>query len=287
MESKTLLECINKQAENQSLGLVITLLIEEMAELTQALSKLQRNMKFDETCRTTNEEARKGILEEIADVEIMLQKLEYKLNMHDVLIIEQIKTKIERTEKLKEQKETNNKRALERYKEAQQRYSIKDKTLRKYSYIKHRVEKVINEQDEEIKKKLISLPYIKEMFEHDKLMSANKLITFTNIVKTSVSYLYHGEDARGSDVYDKFALERYIEFKKEYDKQQRNLCEIVRRYVILSLSGREELKRRFPYLPVNTNLIDDDIITTIEELVNEIKHNGIVQEIYDYMKELK
>ena len=57
--------------ESQSLQLV-----EEMAELTQALNHLRRYKDYNEF------EHRQSVFEEMADVEVMLDQMKYLLNCH-------------------------------------------------------------------------------------------------------------------------------------------------------------------------------------------------------------
>lgn len=144
MESKTILEMLNKQASEQTLGIIATITIEEMSELIQVLCKMQRNLKFDETCRTTNEEIQTNLLEELADVEIMLQKLEYKLNIDNNMLIEKIKEKVERTEQIKESKEKTNEMTKEQ--------------IRKHNKLHF----IVNRVKEEIKRKHMSVYGLQE-----------------------------------------------------------------------------------------------------------------------------
>lgn len=58
--------------DNQSMQL-----IEEMAELTQAINHLRRIDNYEDV------RSRQAVFEEIADVEIMLEQIKYLLNCHD------------------------------------------------------------------------------------------------------------------------------------------------------------------------------------------------------------
>lgn len=73
-------------------------LIEEMAELTQAINKLWR---IDSTyCEKTNSdrvEAYKHIIEEIADTEICLEQVKWLLNIDESVLEEWKVMKIERS----------------------------------------------------------------------------------------------------------------------------------------------------------------------------------------------
>lgn len=75
------------------------MLIEEMAELIQALNKLERYGRGSVFSR--------NVIEEIADVEIMLAQVKYLLNVEDEvndIVVEKIKRQINRVELEKEQK---------------------------------------------------------------------------------------------------------------------------------------------------------------------------------------
>lgn len=89
--------------ENQSL-----LLIEELSELTKALTKLTRiNSGQTSSKQITVEQAIDNIKEEMADVIIMIEQVKDILNISDEDIEEIIKLKIERTNKV--MKEDQNK----------------------------------------------------------------------------------------------------------------------------------------------------------------------------------
>lgn len=59
----------------------VIITIEELGELTQALSKYVRYINSDETLRNSKYEIEYMILEEIADVEICLSKLKNIMNI--------------------------------------------------------------------------------------------------------------------------------------------------------------------------------------------------------------
>lgn len=87
--------------------------IEEMAELTQAINKMWRNSflcglitlkdvqsEEGESTKFSDEKEYKDLVEEIADVQIMLLQLEYLLNADVEPIIEQkINRQLERSER--------------------------------------------------------------------------------------------------------------------------------------------------------------------------------------------
>ena len=58
-------------------------LIEEMAELTQAINKLWRKKGNVQNTDKTTDECLHNVFEEIADVEIMLEQVKHLLNCHD------------------------------------------------------------------------------------------------------------------------------------------------------------------------------------------------------------
>lgn len=66
-------------------------LMEESAELTVALNKEWRNREGYLAC--DNKEARQNIVEEIADVEIMLEQIQYLMGCkHEVFLVKMKKT---------------------------------------------------------------------------------------------------------------------------------------------------------------------------------------------------
>lgn len=61
----------------------VIITIEELGELTQALSKYVRYINSDETLRNSKYEIEYMILEEVADVEICLSKLKNIMNIDE------------------------------------------------------------------------------------------------------------------------------------------------------------------------------------------------------------
>lgn len=95
-------ERINKIAKHFGLGDTINQTIEELSELIQALCKMNRMLNSDSSLRKTPDEVNKGVVEEMADVEICLLELKYLLlNWYEIEKIKQIK--IGRIEKLIEE----------------------------------------------------------------------------------------------------------------------------------------------------------------------------------------
>lgn len=70
-------------------------LIEEMAELTVALNKAWRKT-FDTVDKIPNMDDEERIVEEIADVEIMITQIEYLLGVSDMKLNNMIKQKLDR-----------------------------------------------------------------------------------------------------------------------------------------------------------------------------------------------
>lgn len=88
---------IYEQAEQAGIENRMLQCTEEAGELIQALSKYQRILSGDKTCKTDMIHAEYMIAEEIADIEICLKQIKYLLcNIQEV---ERIKAeKIDRTE---------------------------------------------------------------------------------------------------------------------------------------------------------------------------------------------
>nr|DAH28161.1 MAG TPA: nucleoside triphosphate pyrophosphohydrolase [Caudoviricetes sp.] len=61
----------------------VIITIEELGELTQALSKYVRYINSDETLRNSKYEIEYMILEEVADVELCLTKLKNIMNIQE------------------------------------------------------------------------------------------------------------------------------------------------------------------------------------------------------------
>lgn len=85
----------------------INLMIEEMAELTQALCKYKR-MQSDNKPRATETDILENIIEEIADVEIMLEQIKYQLKINEQILNAIEKMKILRTMELWEEQNNEN-----------------------------------------------------------------------------------------------------------------------------------------------------------------------------------
>ena len=81
----------------------IDLAIEEMSELIQALSKHKRLLLEDKTLRVDKTQIRENIKEEIADVNLVLLKLEEMYFENDAELLDCIEKKVHRTQQLKDE----------------------------------------------------------------------------------------------------------------------------------------------------------------------------------------
>ena len=84
-------------ATKRGLGTQSYQLIEEMAELTQALDKLNRVRKIREKTNITFEKAYENVVEEIADVENLLYQIKHILCINKKTIHKIISKKIDRS----------------------------------------------------------------------------------------------------------------------------------------------------------------------------------------------
>ena len=82
----------------------IDLAIEEMSELIQALSKHKRLLQEDKTLRVDKSQIRENIKEEIADVNIVLIKLEEMYFENNIELLKLIENKNDRTKQMEERK---------------------------------------------------------------------------------------------------------------------------------------------------------------------------------------
>lgn len=95
---------ILRSAENFSLENRMNQIMEEMAELIQAICKWKRSKENDKTLRMDEKQVEQQLEEEIADVEICLKQLKYKLCITEK--VEAIKyQKVERTKQLLEEEQ--------------------------------------------------------------------------------------------------------------------------------------------------------------------------------------
>ena len=80
--------------ENKHSSEVNILLIEELSELIQAISKLQRFDKYDNTLRCNYRDIYNNIYEELADVIIMLFQFIYKNKLSQENLLNEITKKL-------------------------------------------------------------------------------------------------------------------------------------------------------------------------------------------------
>lgn len=83
----------------------IPLVIEEMAELTQALTKYMRITQFGQPVRKTIDEVQDSIKEELSDVIVMLIQLQHLFNIDNATINKIADEKLKRTLQLMEEQE--------------------------------------------------------------------------------------------------------------------------------------------------------------------------------------
>ena len=88
---------IIKIADHYGLDSQLKQTIEEMAELIQAFSKFMRSRGSGQPTTTDTLSARLNIIEEIADVEIMISQSKYLLNISDDEIEAIKRSKLDRT----------------------------------------------------------------------------------------------------------------------------------------------------------------------------------------------
>ena len=92
-------ENIKKIAEYYGLESQSRQLFEEMAELTVSISKYMRFSENNEDTPSSHLDGDYylfGIMEEIADVTVMIEQIKYLLNLDDLIIDDLIKNKINR-----------------------------------------------------------------------------------------------------------------------------------------------------------------------------------------------
>lgn len=104
-------EDIKKIADTYGYDSQSRMLIEEMAELTKAINKAWRNQKYCKSGDEVNvyaealQQCRKDVVEEIADVEIMLAQIKYLMQCNSEVIEvreQKIARQLERIEKEKQ-----------------------------------------------------------------------------------------------------------------------------------------------------------------------------------------
>ena len=76
---------------------ILTITIEELAELTQVICKLKRLTNQDKTLRKEEQQIFEELKEELSDVYLLLEQLKIIVNMNNYEIEQRISEKIRRT----------------------------------------------------------------------------------------------------------------------------------------------------------------------------------------------
>ena len=76
---------------------ILTITIEELAELTQVICKLKRLTNQDKTLRKEKQQIFEELKEELSDVYLLLEQLKIIVNMNNYEIEQRISEKIRRT----------------------------------------------------------------------------------------------------------------------------------------------------------------------------------------------
>lgn len=101
MDRNKIRECIREISYHYGYEAQSRQCIEEMAELTQAINKLWRANKNGQSTRKTEEECLDNLIEELADVQIMIWQIECLIGCD---IAQAIENKVKRTmERMREE----------------------------------------------------------------------------------------------------------------------------------------------------------------------------------------
>ena len=95
--NKDLLEKIKQVRELNTTTNILTIAIEELAELTQVICKLKRLTNQDKTLRKEEQQIFEELKEELSDVYLLLEQLKIIANINDYEIERRINEKIKRT----------------------------------------------------------------------------------------------------------------------------------------------------------------------------------------------
>ena len=95
--NKDLLEKIKQVRELNTTQNILTITIEELAELTQVICKLKRLTNQDKTLRKEEQQIFEELKEELSDVYLLLEQLKIIVNINDYEIERRISEKIRRT----------------------------------------------------------------------------------------------------------------------------------------------------------------------------------------------
>ena len=95
--NKDLLEKIKQVCRINTAQNILTISIEELAELTQVICKLKRLTNQDKTLRKEEQQIFEELKEELSDVYLLLEQLKIITNINDYEIERRISEKIRRT----------------------------------------------------------------------------------------------------------------------------------------------------------------------------------------------
>ena len=95
--NKDLLEKIKQVSELNTTPNILTISIEELAELTQVICKLKRLTNQDKTLRKEEQQIFENLKEELSDVYLLLEQIKILGKINDYEIERRISEKIRRT----------------------------------------------------------------------------------------------------------------------------------------------------------------------------------------------
>ena len=95
--NKDLVEKINQLIKINTLQNILTISIEELAELTQVICKLKRLTNQDKTLRKEEQQIFEELKEELSDVYLLLEQIKILGKINDYEIERRISEKIRRT----------------------------------------------------------------------------------------------------------------------------------------------------------------------------------------------
>ena len=95
--NKDLLEKIKQVRELNTTPNILTITIEELAELTQVICKLKRLTNQDKTLRKESRQIFEELKEELSDVYLLLEQIKILTSINDYEIERRISEKIRRT----------------------------------------------------------------------------------------------------------------------------------------------------------------------------------------------
>ena len=95
--NKDLLEKIEQVSKVNTVQNILTISIEELAELMQVICKLKRLIRQDKTLRKEEYQIFKDLKEELSDVYLLLEQIKIINDINDYEIERRISEKIKRT----------------------------------------------------------------------------------------------------------------------------------------------------------------------------------------------